>query len=119
MCPASQRADALNAITLVENVARLSTLGVFGFVFSALAKVGKAYITFYCNGVSLLLLPPSQPDAYQFFRLSLSWECWCCCSPTSLLETAFWSRTVKMTVLQKPLPLEESREKKQGTTPYA
>ncbi len=53
MCPTSQRVDALNAITLVENIARLTTLGLFGFIFSALAEVGKAYITFYCNGVCL------------------------------------------------------------------
>ncbi|KYK57002.1 hypothetical protein DCS_04009 [Drechmeria coniospora] len=49
MCPESQRADALNAVTLVENVARLSTQGLFGFVFAALAVVGKAHATFFCN----------------------------------------------------------------------
>ncbi|KIH93188.1 hypothetical protein SPBR_02482 [Sporothrix brasiliensis 5110] len=50
MCPSSQRADALNAITLVENMARLATLGLFGYVFAALADVGQAQLTFYCNG---------------------------------------------------------------------
>lgn len=50
MCPQSQRTDALNAITLVENVARLATLGLFGFVFSALAATGQSHLTFYCNG---------------------------------------------------------------------
>ncbi|KAM0451182.1 hypothetical protein ACHAPV_010097 [Trichoderma viride] len=68
MCSESQRADALNAVTLVENIARLSTQGLFGFVFSSLAGVGKAYITFFCNaaiaviGVAVLLFsrfPPS------------------------------------------------------------
>jgi hypothetical protein len=54
MCPQSQRADALNAITLVENVARLATQGLFGFIFSALAEQGKSYITFFCNAVSFL-----------------------------------------------------------------
>lgn len=49
MCPHSQRTDALNAITLVENLARLATQGVFGLVFSALAEVGKAHLTFYVN----------------------------------------------------------------------
>lgn len=49
MCPASQRADALNAITLVENVAKLATQGLFGFIFSALAETGNAYLTFFCN----------------------------------------------------------------------
>lgn len=55
MCPSSQRTDALNAITLVENLARLSTQGLFGFVFSALANIGHANLTFYCNGVSSFL----------------------------------------------------------------
>lgn len=55
MCPSWQRADALNALTLVENIARLSTQGLFGFVFAALATVGKSYLTFFCNAVSLLL----------------------------------------------------------------
>ncbi|KAL1901006.1 hypothetical protein Sste5346_002070 [Sporothrix stenoceras] len=50
MCPSSQRTDALNAITLVENVARLATLGVFGYIFSALAAIGQSQLTFYCNG---------------------------------------------------------------------
>ena len=51
MCPESQRADALNAVTLVENIARLTTQGLFGFVFATLANVGKAYATFFCNAV--------------------------------------------------------------------
>ncbi|KAF3062069.1 hypothetical protein GL218_03974 [Daldinia childiae] len=49
MCPASQRADALQALTLIENIAMLSTLGLFGFVFAAFAEFGKAYLTFFCN----------------------------------------------------------------------
>ncbi|KAL4792219.1 hypothetical protein BDV19DRAFT_392393 [Aspergillus venezuelensis] len=49
MCRPSERADALQAMTLVENVAMLSTLGLFGLIFSAFADVGKAYLTFYCN----------------------------------------------------------------------
>ncbi|KAM3500474.1 hypothetical protein MY10362_006370 [Beauveria mimosiformis] len=68
MCPDSQRADALNAVTLVENIARLSTQGLFGFVFAALAKVGEAYATFFCNAAiavvatSVLLLSHFPPD---------------------------------------------------------
>ncbi|KAJ9139219.1 Major facilitator superfamily transporter [Pleurostoma richardsiae] len=68
MCPSSQRADALNAITLVENIARLATLGLFGFVFSALAEVGKAYLTFFCNaaiavvGMAVLCFSHFPPD---------------------------------------------------------
>lgn len=52
MCPESQRADALNAVTLVENTARLSTQGLFGLVFAGFAGIGKAYLTFFCNAVS-------------------------------------------------------------------
>lgn len=40
-------------MTLVENMAMLSTLGLFGFIFSAFSDHGKAYMTFYCNAVSL------------------------------------------------------------------
>ncbi|KAJ4248590.1 hypothetical protein NW757_008238 [Fusarium falciforme] len=55
MCPDSQRADALNAVTLVENVARLATQGLFGFIFASLAEAGKAYATFFCNAAIALL----------------------------------------------------------------
>jgi hypothetical protein len=51
MIPESQRTDALSAITLVENMARLSTVGLFGFIFSAFAEIGKAYLSFFCNAV--------------------------------------------------------------------
>ncbi len=51
MCSPSQRADALNAVTLIENVARLATQGLFGFVFASLAEIGKAYATFFVNAV--------------------------------------------------------------------
>ncbi|KAK8079372.1 hypothetical protein PG997_007190 [Apiospora hydei] len=55
MCPKSQRADALNAVTLVENIARLATLGLFGFVFAALSEIGKSYLTFFCNAAIAVL----------------------------------------------------------------
>ncbi|KAJ4127940.1 hypothetical protein NW768_008223 [Fusarium equiseti] len=67
MCPDSQRADALNAVTLVENIARLATQGLFGFIFASLAQVGKAYATFFCNaaiamiGMVVLLLSNFPP----------------------------------------------------------
>ncbi|OIW26943.1 MFS general substrate transporter [Coniochaeta ligniaria NRRL 30616] len=67
MCPSSQRADALNAITLVENVARLATQGLFGFIFSALAETGKSYLTFFLNaavaviGMAVLLFSHFPP----------------------------------------------------------
>jgi hypothetical protein len=62
MCSASSRADALNALTLVENIARLSTQGLFGFVFAALAQVGKPHLTFFANAVSS---PVSDPDQFR------------------------------------------------------
>ncbi|KAK2611710.1 hypothetical protein N8I77_005034 [Diaporthe amygdali] len=49
MCSHGDRTDALNAVTLVENIARLATQGLFGFIFSALAEVGKAHMTFHVN----------------------------------------------------------------------
>ncbi|KAK6397853.1 hypothetical protein LTR65_005101 [Meristemomyces frigidus] len=54
MCPSSRRTDALQAMTLVESVAMLSTMGLFGFIFSAFSEVGKAYLTFYCNAAVAL-----------------------------------------------------------------
>ncbi|KAK0736536.1 major facilitator superfamily domain-containing protein [Apiosordaria backusii] len=59
MCSPSQRADALNALGLVENVARLATQGLFGFVFAALAEIGKPHLTFFVNAVSLPILTHS------------------------------------------------------------
>ncbi|KAK4097308.1 MFS general substrate transporter [Parathielavia hyrcaniae] len=67
MCSASSRADALNALTLVENIARLSTQGLFGFVFAALAQIGKPHLTFFANAAialvaaTVLLLPRFPP----------------------------------------------------------
>ncbi|KAK0634230.1 major facilitator superfamily domain-containing protein [Bombardia bombarda] len=55
MCSRSERTDALNALTLVENIARLCTQGLFGFVFAALAQVGKPHLTFYCNAAIALI----------------------------------------------------------------
>ncbi|KAK4678850.1 hypothetical protein QC764_310670 [Podospora pseudoanserina] len=55
MCSPSQRADALNALGLVENIARLSTQGLFGFVFAALAEVGKPHLTFFVNAAIAIL----------------------------------------------------------------
>ncbi|CAH0034604.1 unnamed protein product [Clonostachys rhizophaga] len=68
MCLPSERAEALQAMTLDENVAMLSTLGLFGFIFSSFSAIGRAYLTFYCNvavalaAVAILLFahfPPS------------------------------------------------------------
>ncbi|KAJ4343641.1 hypothetical protein N0V95_006615 [Ascochyta clinopodiicola] len=55
MLPDHQRVDALSGITLVENIARLSTTAVFGLVFAALAEVGKIPLIFVCNAAVALL----------------------------------------------------------------
>ncbi|KAE8444468.1 hypothetical protein EG329_000559 [Mollisiaceae sp. DMI_Dod_QoI] len=55
MCPASERADALSAITLVEMVARLTTTTVFGLIFAAFADIGQTYLVFTCNAAVALL----------------------------------------------------------------
>ncbi|KAI0103898.1 major facilitator superfamily transporter [Nemania sp. FL0031] len=67
MVPSSRKADALQAMTLVEYSATLTTMGVFGFIFSSFADIGKSYLTFYCNaavaivGVLILLLSRFPP----------------------------------------------------------
>ncbi|KAF2128762.1 MFS general substrate transporter [Dothidotthia symphoricarpi CBS 119687] len=55
MLPSGDRVDALGGITLVENMARLSTTAVFGLVFAALAEVGKSRYVFVCNAAVALL----------------------------------------------------------------
>ncbi|KAH8889077.1 MFS general substrate transporter [Thozetella sp. PMI_491] len=55
MCPPSKRADAIQAMTLVENVAALSTLALFGYVYATLTELGQAHLTFFCNaGVAII-----------------------------------------------------------------
>ncbi|KAI8625951.1 major facilitator superfamily transporter [Xylariaceae sp. FL1651] len=67
MVPSSRKADALQAMTLVEYSATLTTMGVFGFIFSTFADMGKSYLTFYCNaavaivGVCILLFARFPP----------------------------------------------------------
>jgi MFS family permease len=54
MVPASERTDALSAISLVEMMARLLTTFVFGLVFAAFAGIGRTEWVFACNaGVAL------------------------------------------------------------------
>lgn len=50
MCTPEQRTDALSAISLLEMIARLSTVSLFGLVFSGFAEIGKAHLTFLVNG---------------------------------------------------------------------
>ncbi|KAJ2970752.1 hypothetical protein NUW58_g9600 [Xylaria curta] len=68
MVPSNRKADALQAMTLVEYSATLSTMGLFGFIFSSFTDVGKSHLTFYCNaavalvGVLILLLSRFPPQ---------------------------------------------------------
>jgi MFS family permease len=55
MLPSSDRVDALSGITLVENIARLSTTAVFGMLYSALAELGQTHLVFLCNASVALL----------------------------------------------------------------
>lgn len=55
MLPDSDRVDALSGLTLVESIASLSTIGLFGMIFAALAEVGKSNLTFVCNAAVALL----------------------------------------------------------------
>jgi hypothetical protein len=52
MCTASERPDALSAITLIDMGARLATTSVFGFIYSLLAEAGEIRLIFTCNAVS-------------------------------------------------------------------
>ncbi|RVX72245.1 hypothetical protein B0A52_04449 [Exophiala mesophila] len=45
----SERTDALAGISLVENMARLSTTSVFGAVFAGFTSIGKPNLVFTCN----------------------------------------------------------------------
>ncbi|OQO10136.1 hypothetical protein B0A48_04493 [Cryoendolithus antarcticus] len=55
MCEPERRADALGAISLVEMLARLSTTGLFGLIFSAFAAKGVPGLTFAVNGAFALV----------------------------------------------------------------
>lgn len=45
----SERTDALAGVSLVENIARLSTTSIFGIVFAAFASIGRTELVFACN----------------------------------------------------------------------
>jgi MFS family permease len=50
MCTPEQKTDALSAISLLEMVARLSTVSLFGLIFSGFAEIGRQNLTFAVNG---------------------------------------------------------------------
>lgn len=54
MCAPDQRVDALSAIALVDSIARLSTVSLFGLIFSAFAEIGRPHLTFAVNGAVAL-----------------------------------------------------------------
>lgn len=55
MCSPEERIDALNAISLIEMAARLSTVALFGYVFAAFADIGRSNLTFLANGAVAFL----------------------------------------------------------------
>ncbi|GMK57959.1 hypothetical protein CspeluHIS016_0407930 [Cutaneotrichosporon spelunceum] len=53
--PAHERADALSAIALVEKLAQVSTIGLFGYLFSLLSDAGVPTLVFAANGAAALI----------------------------------------------------------------
>ena len=51
----SERTDALAGVSLVENMAWLSTTFAFGMVFAGFAKVGRPDLVFTCNAAVALI----------------------------------------------------------------
>ncbi|BEJ12962.1 hypothetical protein CspHIS471_0301360 [Cutaneotrichosporon sp. HIS471] len=61
-----ERADALSAIALVEKLAQVTTIGLFGYLFSLLSDAGVPTVVFAANGAVglvgfVLLLPVRLP----------------------------------------------------------
>ena len=50
-----ERTDALAGLSLVENIARLTTTFAFGVVFAGFAKIGRADLVFTCNAAVALI----------------------------------------------------------------
>lgn len=50
-----ERADALSAIALVEKIAQVSTISVFGYVFAWLSEEGKPTLVFLVNGLTAII----------------------------------------------------------------
>jgi MFS family permease len=51
----SERTDALAGVSLVENIARLSTTSIFGIIFAAFASIGRTELVFACNAAVALI----------------------------------------------------------------
>jgi MFS family permease len=54
----AERTDALAGVSLVENIARLSTVFIFGLVFAGFASIGRTELVFTCNAVSTFYFEP-------------------------------------------------------------
>ena len=52
MMSSAARSDALSAIALVDMIARLTTVSVFGLVYARLSELQKPNLVFVCNAVS-------------------------------------------------------------------
>lgn len=52
MVEREEEADALSGIALIETLATVVTVSVFGAVFAALSEIGKAQWVFGLNAVS-------------------------------------------------------------------
>ncbi|RSH86522.1 uncharacterized protein EHS24_004787 [Apiotrichum porosum] len=68
--PADERPAALSAIALVEKIAQVTTIGLFGYAFALLSEVGRPTWVFMLNAsiafiAFLLLLPVRMPRVRQ------------------------------------------------------
>ncbi|ORY30984.1 major facilitator superfamily domain-containing protein [Naematelia encephala] len=53
--PPDHRADALSGIALIEKLAAISTVGIFGAIFAALSQVGKPTLVYLCNAAVAMI----------------------------------------------------------------
>ncbi|EUC40520.1 hypothetical protein COCMIDRAFT_108598 [Bipolaris oryzae ATCC 44560] len=72
----TQRMEALNAISIVDIMAKIASISIFGMIFSALSKSGISYLVFFCNAVCMT--PSQRWDKYLIFAV----YCNFCCSYT-------------------------------------
>jgi hypothetical protein len=55
LVPVAQRVDALQAVSLLESVGQLSTVSIFGSLFSYLSELGKPQTVFLWNAALALV----------------------------------------------------------------
>lgn len=89
----SERTDALTGVSLVENMARLSTTFAFGVVFAGFAAIGRTELVFTCNAVSILEVETIVKCADDYYRPLRSSDFACCSLPAFLPKAvADWTR---------------------------